>query len=307
MDDKPKKLTKQPHTNSVPNSRSSFGNGNQLRRHPSAPQSPASDRSNDNHTRTYSSHTSSSSVEPSPNLAESKFSAHPQPDPYTNRYRYSAQQSLNERSSDELIAPDSNGPSALDSTKATGYQNSLRRPGPPSSSHTSPDPRMISPQLRQSASFSVADRSIDVIPPRSDTGLSASKRYSGDETKNLAPWRKKSGFSSFVSSVLGSPRNVKISAPGNPVHVTHVGFDNETGQFTVCFYSYLSFRQFHSLSVSLESPWPFFRSRIVGTSKRMAAGTPGEWNWRDRAETASSGDLRYHDLVGRKGERKSKR
>ncbi|KAL8648298.1 MAG: hypothetical protein Q9226_006056, partial [Calogaya cf. arnoldii] len=103
---------------------------------------------------------------------------------------------------------------------------------PPPLSHTSPDPRLISPQLRQSASFSTVDRSnTDITPPRSDLGLTASKRYS-DEGKTSGPWRKKSGFSSFVNSVLGSPRQVKISAPGNPVHVTHVGFDNETGKFT---------------------------------------------------------------------------
>jgi p21-activated kinase 1 len=46
--------------------------------------------------------------------------------------------------------------------------------------------------------------------------------------------RKKSGFSGFMSSIgVGSPRGVKISAPENPVHVTHVGYDNQTGQFTV--------------------------------------------------------------------------
>ncbi|PBP27676.1 putative ste20-like protein [Diplocarpon rosae] len=31
---------------------------------------------------------------------------------------------------------------------------------------------------------------------------------------------------------VGSARGVKISAPENPVHVTHVGYDNQTGQFT---------------------------------------------------------------------------
>ncbi|KAL9045137.1 MAG: hypothetical protein Q9214_001783 [Letrouitia sp. 1 TL-2023] len=231
---KPKRLTKQPPPTVAVNSRFSHSTGNQLRRHPSAPQSPESDKGQGHHTRTYSSHTSSSSsIEPSPNLAASKFSAQAQPDPYSNRYRYSAQQSLNNRNSDDLVGTNPDGsstPLPLDSTKASGYQNSLRRPGPPSSS-TSSDSRMISPQLRQSASFSTVDRSIDITPPRSDTGLSASKRYS-DEAKNSAPWRKKSGFSGFVSSVLGSPRNVKISAPANPLHVTHVGFDNETGQFT---------------------------------------------------------------------------
>ena len=236
---KPKRLTKQPPPTAAINSRLGQvnGAGDQLRRHPSAPLSPASNQNHDNHNRTYSSHTSSSSsVEPSPNLAASKFSAQAQPEPYSNyNQRYSAQHSLNERSSDELVATpsDSSGASStLNSTKASGYQNSLRRPGPPSLSQTAVEPKMMSPQLRQSASFSAVDHSPDIAPPRSDTSLSASKRYS-DEGKSLAPRRKKNGFSSFVSSVLGSPRNMKISAPGNPVHVTHVGVDSETGQFTV--------------------------------------------------------------------------
>ncbi|KAL8675109.1 MAG: hypothetical protein Q9168_000480 [Polycauliona sp. 1 TL-2023] len=237
---KSKRLTKQPPINTAAISRlsqSQDGTGNSPRR-PSGPQSPASDLSRDYHpnSRTDSSHTSStSSVEPSPKLATSKFGAQAQPEPYTNRHRFSLRRSLSGRTSDELIgapADPSAASSTLDSTKASGYQNSLRRPGPPPLSHTSPDPRVISPQLRQSASFSTVDRSnADVTPPRSETGLTASKRYS-DEGKTSAPWRKKSGFSSFVNSVLGSPRQVKISAPGNPVHVTHVGFDNETGKFT---------------------------------------------------------------------------
>ncbi|KAL8666907.1 MAG: hypothetical protein Q9202_001147 [Teloschistes flavicans] len=229
-----RRLTKQPPVNTTIDSRLGPDNDPSSRRRPSGPHSPASDLSRDNgDSRTYSSsHTSStSSVEPSPNLAASKFGAQAQPEPYTTRHRFSLRRSLNARTSDELMGPDPTSNSTLDSTKASGYQNSLRRPGPPPLSHTSPDPRMISPQLRQSASFSTVDRSIDITPPRSDTGLTASKRYS-DEGRNSGPWRKKSGFSSFVNSVLGSPRAVKISAPGNPVHVTHVGFDNETGQFT---------------------------------------------------------------------------
>jgi p21-activated kinase 1 len=34
--------------------------------------------------------------------------------------------------------------------------------------------------------------------------------------------------------MLGSPRTIKISAPENPMHMIHVGYDNQTGQFTVC-------------------------------------------------------------------------
>ncbi|KAL8779451.1 MAG: hypothetical protein Q9213_006935 [Squamulea squamosa] len=233
-----KRLAKQPPVTTASTSRLSQDDTSSLPRQPSGPQSPDSDISRDYNynSRTYSSHTSStSSVEPSPKLATSKFGAQAQPEPYTNRHRFSLRRSLSGRTSDELIgaSSDASGASStLDSTKASGYQNSLRRPGPPPLSHTSPDPRVISPQLRQSASFSTVDRSnTDITPPRSDISLTASKRYS-DEGKTSAPWRKKSGFSSFVNSVLGSPRQVKISAPGNPVHVTHVGFDNETGQFT---------------------------------------------------------------------------
>ncbi|KAL9026842.1 MAG: hypothetical protein Q9196_004552 [Gyalolechia fulgens] len=193
----------------------------------------------DDHRKQYdsradSSHTSSTtSVELSPKLAASKFGAQAQPEPYTNRHRFSLRRSLNgSRTSEELVGASSDGSSTLDSTKAGGYQNSLRRPPPPPLSYTSPDPRMVSPQLRQSASFSTVDRSVDITPPRSDTVSTPSKRYSdGGKT---APWRKKGGLSGFMNSVLGSPRTVKISAPGNPVHVTHVGFDNETGKFTVC-------------------------------------------------------------------------
>ncbi|KAL8718676.1 MAG: hypothetical protein Q9225_004212 [Loekoesia sp. 1 TL-2023] len=227
---KSRRLTKQPPVTAAISPPLHQDSSIDPQRHPSA-----TDNNRDHYdSRSYSSHTSSgSSVEPSPKLAASKFGAQAQSEPHTSRHRFSLRRSLNGRASDELAGASSDGSgtsSTIDSTKASGYQNSLRRPAPPPLSHTSPDPRMISPQLRQSASFSAVDRSIDVAPPRSDTGLTSSKRYS-DEGKT-APWRKKSGFSSFVNSVLGSPRTVKISAPGNPVHVTHVGFDNETGQFT---------------------------------------------------------------------------
>ncbi|MCJ1262724.1 signal transducing kinase of the PAK [Lobaria immixta] len=243
---KPKRLTKQPPPNTIASPRMSQGSSianpiSQLRRHPSAPQSPASPGATNNretcdHHRTQSSHASSnSSLEPSPNLTASKYSPPLQQETFPNRYRYSAPRSLNGNSSDEVIGTPSDSSDvvpSLDSTKGSGRQNSLaRRPGPPALSHTTPNATMTSPSLRQSASFSAGDRSNDPSSPQSESGLTTPKRYS-DEAKNAAPWKKKSGFSSFMNSVLGTPRNVKISAPENPVHVTHVGFDNETGQFT---------------------------------------------------------------------------
>ena len=204
----------------------------QLRRYPSASQSLSGSTEGRDHQPLPSSHTSSNSVYELPaNSTPSKYSPQPPSGAHASRARDSTCQSLNERSSDEAIGALS-GLSKVNSTKASGYQNSLRRPAPPPLSQTTPDVRTMNPSLRQSASFSIGDRTSDTTPPSHGSGSGTPKRYS-DEARNTAPWKKKSSFSSFMTTVLGSPRNVKISNPENPVHVTHVGFDNETGQFTV--------------------------------------------------------------------------
>lgn len=71
---------------------------------------------------------------------------------------------------------------------------------------------------------------------RSDTGTSstvASERTSDEASRPSKPGRKKSGFSSFVTSLVGANKKPMISAPTNPVHVTHIGYDTSTGSFTV--------------------------------------------------------------------------
>jgi p21-activated kinase 1 len=79
-----------------------------------------------------------------------------------------------------------------------------------------------------------------ITPPRSDQGSkSPAQRYSDDseaatKSKNRKSdgGKKKGAFSSFVNSMLGSPRRPTISTPSNPMHVTHVSIDNQTGEFT---------------------------------------------------------------------------
>ncbi|KAF2755720.1 Pkinase-domain-containing protein [Pseudovirgaria hyperparasitica] len=66
--------------------------------------------------------------------------------------------------------------------------------------------------------------------------MSPRQRYS-DESETQKKRRsdggkKKGGFSSFVSNLVGSPRRPTISTPTNPMHVTHVSIDNETGLYT---------------------------------------------------------------------------
>ncbi|KAK4654844.1 signal transducing kinase of the PAK [Podospora pseudocomata] len=93
------------------------------------------------------------------------------------------------------------------------------------------------PPLRQSASFSATEASSlnEKASGSSKTESSTGpKRYSDEtkETKMPSVLRKKSGFSGFMNSLVGSPKKPLISAPENPVHVTHVGYDSTTGQFT---------------------------------------------------------------------------
>lgn len=113
---------------------------------------------------------------------------------------------------------------------------SATRPQAPQHTMTSPDLRF--PDFRLSGSHNMATLNgnatpVEITPPRSETG--DMKRSSGDQTTQLRPikaQRKKSGFSSLFNSVLGSPRQIKISAPQDPTHITHVCFNEVTGQFT---------------------------------------------------------------------------
>ena len=186
-----------------------------------------------------SSHTSHDGTQRTPASSNSSLdrSTKNSSDAHAPRHHQYKRSSFQETVPDELN-PHPGTLSSLDSTKASGYQNSLRRPGPPPLSHTAPYSKTMTPSLRQSSSFSSTDERFGRARAGSEsTYAPPSKRYSDDASggKSPAPWKKKSGISSFIGSVLGSPRtnSVKISAPENPVHVTHVGFDNATGQFTV--------------------------------------------------------------------------
>ena len=95
----------------------------------------------------------------------------------------------------------------------------------------------------------------------------ASKRYSDEGKDGRMPGvlRKKSGFSGFMTSLVGSPKKPFISAPENPVHVTHVGYDSATGQFTVRFPAFPCKRRW---SRATTPPlWPVFvRACVCGLS-----------------------------------------
>ncbi|KAL4932646.1 mitogen-activated protein kinase kinase kinase kinase STE20 [Aspergillus undulatus] len=222
-----------------------------LKRHPSAPVYPRSSAAGSReHLRTrsnaYGSSSSSldqNSAGASPVLGSSESgNYYSSQNSSRSRPPYSGRLSLNDQSSDELIgAPfDSRGMlSALEENTAE-FDRSYQQPAPVEKvekppnlrSQTAPNTRA----LRQSASFTTLHPRMETSPNfASNDRAPNTKRFSdeGNLVRPAGPNRsKKSSFSGFINSMLGSPRGIKISAPENPVHVTHVGYDNQTGQFT---------------------------------------------------------------------------
>ncbi|KAI0863979.1 hypothetical protein F4860DRAFT_511353 [Xylaria cubensis] len=149
---------------------------------------------------------------------------------------------LRSKTSEEFVGAPFDGEtilSQLDKAAARApalYQAAPRTVHPPAPALSS-DPRIMSPSLRRSASFSVANATMSEKSQSTrvnDVPIIASKRYSDEskEPKGPSMLRKKSGFSGLMSTLVGSPKKPVISAPENPVHVTHVGYDSTTGQFT---------------------------------------------------------------------------
>ena len=166
-------------------------------------------------------------------------------DPHNNNLNHgtasatSSHRRLHSKASEEFIGAPFDGSAILNRIEATKSPTANQRPSIPHPAYTSPDPRVPGPALEHSASFSAAP---DIMAAEKSQGakvsenqLNGPKRFSDEakEPKMPSVLRKKSGFTGFMTSLVGSPKKPTISAPENPVHVTHVGYDSSTGQFTV--------------------------------------------------------------------------
>jgi p21-activated kinase 1 len=164
-------------------------------------------------------------------------------------------QPLSSKTSDELIGAPFDGTAILDRIAATksptnnnndndhhdnDSDQTLLRFALPQPPRANPGTRTMGhspPPLRQSVTFPTGD--LPVLSEKGGAsrpdGALSHKRYSDESKESKIPsmLRKKSGFSGFMTSLVGSPKKPLISAPENPVHVTHVGYDSSTGQFTV--------------------------------------------------------------------------
>ena len=250
-----RRLTKNPPSTRAPYSVSpglpsakSWSSGS-IQRTPSAPVLPRSThgKSTGGHQRTPTSpnpqafSSSSSSLEqtnPSPQLKQDGFRQQGQSDlpiQHFNQLGVSSRP-VSGRLSEESTSEGSG-------FETSSRRNTLRRPPPPPLAYSNTDEMTTTssrPQLRQSNSFTMGEHATSPLgPPKAYTTGSAgtlSPKRNSDEVRVLAPPSAKSrtGFSKFMNSMLGSPKRIEISNPSNPVHLTHVGFDFITGEFTVC-------------------------------------------------------------------------
>lgn len=170
-----------------------------------------------------------------------------------NRLSDSRLAPLSFKTSEEFVGAPFDGTTILNHLEATRSPTYQQQLFPQSSPHSTPSsPNRLPPPipninpegrhkpsvLRHSASYSV-DQAIMMSeksqgPRVTEAQATAPKRYSdeGKELKGPGVLRKKSGFSGLMSTLVGSQKKPVISAPENPVHVTHVGYDSSTGQFT---------------------------------------------------------------------------
>jgi p21-activated kinase 1 len=148
---------------------------------------------------------------------------------------------ITQGSSDDFIGAPFDGAAVLNRLDANPAPSSrplsIQRQNipPPLKSH---DSYTSSPALKSSTTFGKMDVALEKGSAMRGTDsppLGNVKRFSDDgrDLKSTMLRKKTGGLSGFVNSLVGSPKKPAISAPENPVHVTHVGYDSTTGQFTV--------------------------------------------------------------------------
>ncbi|KAI1611476.1 p21-activated kinase 1 [Exophiala viscosa] len=298
-------LTKNPPPSAFPSKQPSLRNAQSsaaLQRAPSAPtayQTAASQSARDFHNRSQSTAygSSSSSLEhisasPSPIIPHNDFFS-PSSDRYLPPQQYPpSPQTSDDRHHDLIGAPfDASG--LLSSLQATGInrdQNAVMQSSQLpqlTRNHTSPDSRF--PMEGSMRSYGSGIGMMEVTPPKSENGTLSPKRFSGDSQKPSGPFRKKSGFSSFMNNMLGSPRTIKISAPENPMHMIHVGYDNQTGQFTGLPADWQRILADSGISKNEQDQNPQMMMNIVETYKTNFGGTDeAVWEKFDHAKLSDS-------------------
>ena len=87
-------------------------------------------------------------------------------------------------------------------------------------------------QRRISAPMPTNQNGVFYADPNEQMPPVASTSQSPSQIKRTGTTKNKKGMLGFVSDFLGSNKSVAISTPYDPVHLTHVGFNSSTGEFT---------------------------------------------------------------------------
>ena len=88
-------------------------------------------------------------------------------------------------------------------------------------------------QRRISAPMPISQNGVFYADPNEQMPPVASTSQSPSQFRSRAGTTKsKKGMLGFMSDFLGSNKTVAISTPYDPVHLTHVGFNSSTGEFT---------------------------------------------------------------------------
>jgi p21-activated kinase 1 len=198
-------------------------------------------------------------------------------------------QPLSSKTSEEFIGAPFDGSAILDRIAATKSPIPGQRPQQALLSDSSPAAQAAAASLNPQSQRYPAGSDVQGINTMSekskgtnaagDNAVASLPKRDSDETREkvIGPvLRKKSGFSGFVSGLVGTPKKPIISAPENPVHVTHVGYDSNTGQFTVG--SVLNMSQvYFEVERRIADP-----NGDTGTAQRMAAINQRERDSRER-------------------------
>lgn len=91
--------------------------------------------------------------------------------------------------------------------------------------------RLSSPNVAAPDAAFYADPSESMPAAPSQEYNSISSLNSGPRSRNSAK-SKRGGMLGFMSDFLSQSKRIEISTPYDPVHLTHVGFNSSTGEFT---------------------------------------------------------------------------
>ncbi|KAI0704159.1 kinase-like domain-containing protein [Earliella scabrosa] len=95
-----------------------------------------------------------------------------------------------------------------------------------------PDPADVQqqPQMQAVGQYNTYD--LPPLPPAPYPSTPSTISAAGSRTRSGTTTKSKKGMFTFMSDFLNTSKRPEISTPYDPVHLTHVGFNTSTGEFT---------------------------------------------------------------------------